>query len=115
MSILNNYEGNVLDITDEQVSNNWRLGVLRHIGQSMSREAYYIGLSLTGDKRIHAFSTSRKNCAFSSIYSIQEKTISNDEEYSSRFVATASCSCGILTDVKIAINTGAGDFFAILN
>lgn len=122
---MNDFKGNVLAITDEQIAADWRLGLLRALGKvargavpSDSKGSY--GVTVPGTNREHVmgnFSTIN-GCPLVEIYDVREE---KGEEYihdsysggSTKDVmllsAKATCACGRIVKHPVAMDIDPGE------
>lgn len=124
------YKGNVLAITDEQVNANWRLGLLRSIGNVVSVSALPSdstgswGAPVSGSNRDHlsyqGFGSYGTRCSIVEVYDIKEDSYEEWEHNSfaegggnSRTLtglnALATCACGRLVKHPVAMSIPVGE------
>lgn len=125
------YEGNSLDITDEQVAADWRMGLLRSIAKVMRQSAYptsgigSYGATIPGSDREHVMGnfSSIAGCPLVEIYSAKEE---RGEEYiydsfSGGYTvdiavlsALATCKCGRIIAQEVSMNVSTGELIHLV-
>lgn len=118
MTTLKNYEGNVLEITNEQVAENWHLGMLRACGQLIAKRPWIMHPSTLRGMRLFANPEAsahfRKNaCSIVSVTSMEESSVTVSEygEVEQKTVLTAivNCACGHISGHPAQVNFTSGE------
>lgn len=123
-----NFEGNVLDITDEEVANDWRLGLLRSLGNVVAGSALPSdsterwGRAIPGSNRAHlsypGLGSTEKQCSIAEVYNVREDSFEEWEHSSfgeanrwtrTELRALATCTCGRLVRHPVSMTVGVGD------
>lgn len=122
------FEGNVLDITDEEVAKDWRLGLLRSMGSVVAGSALPSdsterwGRATPGSSRAHlaypGLGSTETQCSISEVYSIREDSFEEWEHSSfgdenrwtrTELRALATCACGRLVRHPVSMTIGVGE------
>lgn len=109
---MKDYSGNALDITDEQVAADWRLGLLRSVARVMQYSIVpedstgRFGIVVPGSNREHVRGPMHTNrgCAIVEIYDVKEEggeeynfsTFGGDTRNVLVLKGKATCACGKL-------------------
>lgn len=118
MTTLKNYEGNVLEITNEQVAENWHFGLLRACGQLIVNQNWIMHPpTLPGMRlRFNAEASShlrKNNCSIVSVTSMEESAVTVSEygevEQNTVFTAIVNCACGHISGKHAQANFSAGE------
>lgn len=124
MFAIEDFKGNVLAITDEQVATDWRMGLLRALGK-VARGAYpsdntgSFGMTVSGSNREHVMGNfaSIPGCPLVEIYDVRED---RGEDYNfSTFggstsdvivlSAKATCKCGRVVKHPVSMDITPGE------
>lgn len=122
------YKDNVLSITNEQVARDWRLGLLRSLGNVVAGEALPSdstgpwGMVIAGSNRAHlsyaGFTSDPKPCSIVEVYDIKEDSFEEWEHNSfgtdigrtrTELRALATCACGRLVKHPVSMNIPVGE------
>lgn len=112
MKIMKNFSGNVLEISSDQVAEDWRLGMLREVGRKIAENVYIMRpvplvgmrMSIDWDATRHCMKAyNATGCEIISVENIDEESRREgdyDEEDTIVTAVTAivTCSCGEMTD-----------------
>jgi hypothetical protein len=127
---MKDFKGNVLEITNEQVAADWRLGLLRALGKvakgarpSDSVGSY--GVTVPGSNREHVMGNfaSIPGCPLVEIYDIREEKGENyiHDSYSGGSTndvmilsAKATCACGRIVKHPVAMEIDPGELIHLV-
>ena len=117
---MNDYTGDVLQITDEEVAANWRLGLTRAAGKLIAGRAApadstgSFGIAIAGSNREHIQGNLgvEVNCSLVEVYDVKEE---GGEEYNfdsfggsstdvMTLTANATCACGRIVRHPVQMN-----------
>lgn len=123
MKIMENFAGNVLEISNDQVAGDWRLGMLREVGRKIAENVYImrpvllVGMRMRIDwdaTRHCKKAYNETGCEIVSVENIEEGSRREgdyDEEDTLVTAVTAivTCNCGEMTDRigQTTFDTGA--------
>ena len=122
---LKDYEGNALEITDEQVATDWRLGLIRSLAKVVAGQAAPTdstgpyGSTIPGSNRDHVQGSFGNNtrCELVAIYNLREEGGERYEfdsfggkDYNVLYIyALADCKCGRLQKYPVQMDISPGD------
>lgn len=116
MKNLAEYEGNALTITNEEIAENWQLGLLRSVAQSS-----LTWIEVMGNVFVNHTATQhvRKECPIVELreMNVTTKTVTEygESETNVVFRGSASCSCGQLKSVPVESTNTIETAFARIN
>lgn len=116
MTNLAEYEGNALTITNEEIAENWQLGLLRSIAQSS-----LTWIEVMGNIFVNHTATQhvRKECPIVELRGLYVTTRSvteySETETNVVFRGMASCACGQLKNVTVESTNTIETAFARIN
>ena len=124
----NDYKDDVLAITDEQIGQNWRLGLLRSLGKIVVNEALPAdhagpwGQVVAGTNRAHlsyqGYGATETRCSITEVYEVKEDSYEEWEHNSfgegkshsrTKLDALATCACGRLVKHPVSAIIPVGD------
>lgn len=103
MTTLKSYESNVLEISNEQVSENWNLGMLRACGQLIAEQKWIMHPSVLPGSRLRfnagaSMHFRNNSCSIVSVKEIQESSVTTSEygetEQDTVLTGIVNCACG---------------------
>jgi hypothetical protein len=116
MTNLAEYNGNALAITNEEIAENWQLGLLRSIAQSSLGWIEVMGKIFINHEATHHV---RKECSIVELrglyVSTQTVTEYSETETNVVFRGSASCACGQLKNVPVEATNTIETAFARIN
>lgn len=129
----NYYTENVLAITDEEVSKDWQLGLLRAMGSVVAGSALPSdhtgpwGQPVAGTARAHlaypGLGSTETPCTITEVYSITEDSFEEWEHNSfgddnsrsrTELRALATCACGRLVRKPVAMAVSVGELISTI-
>lgn len=118
MTTLKSYSGNVLEITSEQIAENWHLGMLRACGQLIAKQNWIMRPRTLAGMRL-AFNAEasthfrKKACSIVSVENIEESSVTTSEygdvEQTTVLTATVTCACGLVSGQLAQANFSSGE------
>lgn len=116
MNNLAEYNGNALAITNEEIAENWQLGLLRSVAQSSLTFMEVMGNVFVNH---NATQHIRKQCPVVELHGlyVTTKTVTeySDTETNVVFRGTGSCACGQLKNVTVESTNTIETAFARIN
>lgn len=123
MENIDDYTGNVLDITDEEIAENWELGLLRAMGRVVSVRGKVEGgtgawgITTPGSDRAHVennYSTNVAGCPLVEIHDVKEDRLehypygSDERVQDNLILAKGTCKCGHVKNATVYAELPAG-------
>lgn len=116
MENLAEYKGNALAITNEEVAENWQLGLLRSVAQSSLSFMAVLGNVLVNHTETQHI---RKECPIVELreMSVSSRTVTEfyESETNVVFQGLGSCACGRLKNVRVESTNTIETTFARIN